>query len=523
MPVYTPVGYDWTQAIVGDVNGDGLLDVVVNDGTASGITILRNSGEDLLNPFNVATASTVRTAAVGDFDGDGIDDVAIAQVGDTTTIAGSALTTTLDQVSIVFGTSSGPPSDPAPIGTVEGVSQILPAYEIATNGDYVQSPFVVGVNPPAAPTANQTTSVILFAGNTARQIDAPFLLLAGQNGDIDIPTRSAIGTFTARSGYGDISVFARPQHCMAPASTGMGGSTSCHSRLWLLPTDDGGGIKPASLLTSCTDASCPCAVGEPCPTSFGSTMPTFDQAVDGLLVPFTPPGASSDQVALMVAGSALHTFDLAIASYGSNGGFQVSAPVTITGFDVANEALAVAGGPPPPIDAQAIVANVDGKGLDLVLASPTSGILALPWSGGAFTQTGAPISVADLVGACDAKGSDLVLRVATLPSQAKVAAARALDPSYAPPQQTLIAVTANGVVSLTYANGSFSSPTCLYTSTGEAMAPGLAVTTGDFDGDGIEDIAVSQEGGITVYYGDAYAAGAAPASAYASPSQGGSP
>jgi hypothetical protein len=514
LPAAAPsLGHLWSAALAGDINGDGLIDVTVTDAGSTGLSVLRNAGSAHFVPVEIPTFSFVKAAAVGDFDGDGVDDVAYAEQGQALTQDAA----TDDEVSIAFGTRSGPPSDPVPLGPVTGVSQIL------TTPDLVSSAIVTSVDLPTDATTPPETNVYLFVGNTSREIVAPLLLLQDvqDTADLlnyDVPRRSAIGFFRADPTDGDIAVFARPAR-----------SCACKSRLWLLPTTSKNGkvgdIDPTS--NACSSAA-------PCASKLASP---FDQAEDVLLARFAPP-SGPDQIVIAAPTGAKTT----VATAAVSGGAFVLGTPTALDFDIT-----VPSGKLTEIDGDVFTANVDGKGLDLVIASPTSGIAVLPWDASA-NGFGAPIATAsyatlDHSGIFDAcyggsttfgaappgpypkQGvvptlSKPALRAAGWPSQSFVAHQAAAVGTA--PQQALVIVTPAGTVLATYDPSKRGNLRllCLQTSHTDQTSPffigGSAIATGDFDGDGVDDIAVSDDTGITVFYGKSYDPGGARAAATAS-------
>src|SRR5262249_23229987 len=65
----------------------------------------------------------------------------------------------------------------------------------------------------------------------------------------------------------------------------------------------------------------------------------------------------------------------------------------------------------------------------------------------------------------------------------------------APAQQDLVVVVPQGAY-LVHWDGAKPVPSCL-----RGVSGGFCVATGDFDGDGIGDIVVSEKSGLNVYYG----------------------
>jgi hypothetical protein len=438
----------WTEAHIADMNADGLLDVVVGSLLSPDVTIYRGTGTPLFNPLAIPTSAGTKSITIGDYDGDLVPDLAFADNGPTDAVTMA----THDTVYVSFGARSGPPTTPVAIGQIDNVAEIFPATEQAVYGDLIQNPFVAANN-----AVTKATDVYLFAGNADRQVDAPYILLqATTNPGIDVPLRSVVGTFstptTTSSGdlATDIALYAKPTLCK-----GMGCGAS---RLWLLPTLGGAAITLAS--------------DQPVPPS---TLPSdFTSASDALIANIGPSadgGFDQVVVAAPVMGATTTKVGLITATV-SSGLFKMSTPEGyIDNFDIS--ALTTGG-------AQLLVANVDGAGrLDAVLVS-SGGIAAALWDGTTFTQV-PPLTIMQLVKACPYWSGDTV-SVAAFSADATTG------------KQALVAVAAGGAARVDYGNGAFT-PTCLPTIKG-----GSAVAVGDFDGDGIEDIMVSQAEGLVVFY-----------------------
>jgi hypothetical protein len=200
------------------------------------------------------------------------------------------------------------------------------------------------------------------------------------------------------------------------------------------------------------------------------------------------------------------------------GEFQVVRPISLS-FDITN------GTPGANITGDLSVANLDGTGANIVLASPSGGIMVLGWPGANNEFPANPVlaqaSFEKISGACGGVGmtgggmppAAQSLRAAAWPSNTFV---RNQLPSGAPiPTQALVVVTSGGVTLLEYdGSGGFKQDPnnpgqypCLQDDTSTPLIGGSAIATGDFDGDGIDDIAVSDDTGVTIYYGNSYAPG----------------
>jgi hypothetical protein len=362
------------------------------------------------------------------------------------------------------------------------------------------------------------TSVYLFVGNTSREIVAPLLLLQDVQDtkdtlNYDVPLRVSIGAFRGDPNDGDIAALAHPARLCASGD-------KCGTRLWLLPTSGDAAIAPSATKASKLPAP-------------------FDTALDAILDSFKPPGGAEQLVLAVPDGVGMTSL---LTAEVSGNAFVPGAPWTVP-FEVTQTI-----GKLVQLEAGMITANVDGSGLDLVLASPSSGVMVLAWDAGSksFSKMVASRPYADLTKAVDdcagttsggpspepgtpypamPRVSGDTVRAAAWPSHSYVRRLLAEDPSASTPQQSLMIVTPAGVVQASYATSQTGNLelTCVATSQADdatLLAGGYAIGTGDFDGDGVDDIAVSDDTGITLYYGNSYDPGEMP---QASGAGGGSP
>jgi hypothetical protein len=140
----TTRAFGYTASGAGDVNGDGLADVVIGNifgPSDAGANLYDVSGEALVffgTPTGVVPAPTALTAtayqrfymgesvaSAGDVNGDGYDDVVVANGGNE--VVGTAF--------LFLGGPSGPPADPAVNLAVGGAIDTKVAYAGDVNGD----------------------------------------------------------------------------------------------------------------------------------------------------------------------------------------------------------------------------------------------------------------------------------------------------------------------------------------------------------------------------------------------------
>jgi len=120
--------FSWQTAAIADFNGDGKLDVVGGSANATGINFFSGStlagGMFVGHEFVIPTTGGVSDFAVGDFDGDGVADLAFGQVDPAND--GSV------DVSLSYGNPTGPPSSPLTIARYASLAQITtsPPYPL---------------------------------------------------------------------------------------------------------------------------------------------------------------------------------------------------------------------------------------------------------------------------------------------------------------------------------------------------------------------------------------------------------
>lgn len=183
----------WTDARIADLNGDGLPDVVASANDELDAALLIGTGTTALNPFTIATAGTVAALAVGDFDGDRVNDVMLAQE-----LADPSLA---EQVTIAWGQAFQPPLPPAVVGQFATISQGVPLPQAGTTA----SDLVMVAHPAGTPTT-AVVSILVASGD--RQPLAPYLLTqSGSSSGASTPIAITAGPLTGSS-YVDVALLA---------------------------------------------------------------------------------------------------------------------------------------------------------------------------------------------------------------------------------------------------------------------------------------------------------------------------
>ncbi|UQA54629.1 FG-GAP repeat domain-containing protein [Polyangium aurulentum] len=162
---YTNSGVPWTEAVIADLNGNGLFDVAASSSEALDIDFLNNAGNGLLNHATLSTEGLVSHLAVGDFDGDLLRDLVfeeMSQKGEDTE----------ERISVAFGSPFGPPAAMMSLGRRDDIQHI-------TTGKLLNASGLDAIDEILATSQDaDSDSFIWFTGQSSRIIYAPFPLYA---------------------------------------------------------------------------------------------------------------------------------------------------------------------------------------------------------------------------------------------------------------------------------------------------------------------------------------------------------
>jgi hypothetical protein len=104
-----PTSTDWAAAVVVDLNRDGFLDVVAGREAQADVDVVRGGATP--NVYRVSTSGPIRSLVAGDFDGDRLGDVAMAE--------GSPMGS--DRILVLFGSQEGTVGVPRAMSGPNGV------------------------------------------------------------------------------------------------------------------------------------------------------------------------------------------------------------------------------------------------------------------------------------------------------------------------------------------------------------------------------------------------------------------
>jgi hypothetical protein len=427
----------WTDAHIADLNGDGLPDAVASANDELDAAFFVGTGTTAVNPFAIATSGEISALAVGDFDGDRITDVMLAQAEADPTLP--------DQLTIAWGQAFSPPLPPVAVGEFATVAQAIALPQATTT----VSNLVILAHPAGVST---TALVSLLVGSGDRQPLAPYLL-EEPTGSAAIPIAITSGPLVG-SKFVDIAVVA--------ADTNPDGSLSGFA--YWLAAGTGGAAFAAPVESS------------PLPSAFAPLFvdPTDDSAHDATLMSsgaFGPGGAQTV---------------IAAAPYGAAETSAAFIPAHATSSSPPS--IAAGGELPFPVrispEGQLEFTDVDGDGnVDAVLLTGTNigdRTIVVAWNDGTGSFSNTQMLVVS-------------------------------QSSETPQGFAFVHADTTGLAQLAYVTRTTvvlavidpASRTVAARSTIDKPYSGSGIAAGDIDGDGVDDLAVADDGNVVILRGSA--------------------
>ena len=176
---YTPVAYTpqgaWEFGEIRDLNANGIPDVLVGSSQSMRATFFNGVGDGMLNEYTVPLNGLPGQPVFGDFDGDLILDVAFPEKGRHGTVPAGVETG--DSISISFGNPFGAPSAPINMGRLNYIQSMAAGNLSSFYPDGIHDLMVV-----SKPEEGTTLTAAVLAGSSDRQLFAPFYFTAEQGG-----------------------------------------------------------------------------------------------------------------------------------------------------------------------------------------------------------------------------------------------------------------------------------------------------------------------------------------------------
>jgi hypothetical protein len=500
------IDHAWTDAIVGDFNRDGIPDVFAGNastpnlyffagivGSSSGAPDAGSAGDGgdgggapdaaaapqafaLAQAF-VPTSGGISHFTVGDFDGDGTNDLAFSQEDPT----GDAS----DDVDIVYGVPFQFPGAPVPVGRFDSVQQTLTIPATATTAVSL----VVVSAPQAAPTS---TSFITYLPSTgARPPLSSFVLNTTSGGVTSFGDVEAFVAASFTKGmYPDVTALAFDVDTQGNIK---GQTLDPMSRTWLMPNDG----SPAQFKAPIPDTAlvpsslAPVGVGA---HYVAALMTAGDVTGDGvpesiILGPSCAPGDAP--------GACIRDGTLLTGAFDSVSGTFAYVSTPLKGIVVSQEG-------------QVALQDVDGDGfLDLVILSGstadsgagTDAICAAArslwvlWNDGkgAFSLENAAEVASGATGCDTPRAFTFLRRDATQPPALVFVTRTAVRYAALGPSRTLTVLPLGSGLS------SLAPKDCCSSAYSGNEYTGIA--GGDIDGDGVDDFALVNDGDLFVFQG----------------------
>jgi hypothetical protein len=182
------------SSVSGDFNGDGQVDFATSSASERGLTFFLGDGTGSFRSTFIATNHFPVSLEVGDFDGDGVDDVVAAE--------GEGLFNILaTSISVIYGNPFSLPSPAVEMGELPRIAQ-LDTFDIffpPARPDGLDDVVVI-----SDPSETEGPAVTLLFGDTSRRLFSPLTLSTG-NSPPDRPLGVTKGDFDG-DGLSDIFV-----------------------------------------------------------------------------------------------------------------------------------------------------------------------------------------------------------------------------------------------------------------------------------------------------------------------------
>ncbi|WP_437593508.1 FG-GAP repeat domain-containing protein [Sorangium sp. So ce1000] len=440
------------EAIAADVNADGRLDIVATGAQLPDITVYTGASDGTFYTQRVPTQCPPHYLAVGDFDGDRVND--IAYFDQQARPSSPQPSTRLD---IAYGNAFAAPSAPAGHGRLDLASGLV-AGRVLEEATGAQLFALRGLpRPPDAPVGSGS-GLALIEGDRDRLMRAPFYFAAPPGAPAGMPPGPGASSsilpvrlLGVAGGMFAAGADGEPQQRLAAiteiAVEGGPGPAPEGTQLWLIAVSPEGDNLRAE------------ASGRP-----GEGAPPCDACV---LAPIDTDGDRRDELVWLNDGE--------LALYEADGEKLVEK----TRQETAHVFKAIVEDVNPPKYApRPLVADLDGDGHQDLLARAESGEIVALWgrAGGGFDETAlvAPEP-------CEGDKACAGLAVALLNADADVA----LEVAVAGPGRLELYDIDAGARALRRIETAFPGPPP------EAGSDFVALVAGDVDGDGIDDLAVA--------------------------------
>jgi len=187
----------WSQARIADLNGNGRMSVIATP-PSSGVDIFLPGTSFAMSSASLATSARVDQLAIGDFDGDGAEDILVGTDIDGAAPMGGDVKESCDQyddIEVAYGRPAGPPEDFALLGNLPGLRRIITG-RLAVKGqeDAVSDVGLETACDPSTLMAGRRAGLLF--GSTDRAVYSPYLPFNGPDDRDAIVVTGVVGQFS---------------------------------------------------------------------------------------------------------------------------------------------------------------------------------------------------------------------------------------------------------------------------------------------------------------------------------------
>lgn len=231
------------EALAADLDGDGLADIVTTQGQQVGLVVGRASTTGGFHFGALDTECPPHDLAVGDFDDDGINDVAFLDQAATASGATTA-------VKIAYGRPSANPEQPRVAGLLDRAMGLVSGRFTRVAMSDVTAPTKLFAARNLGAGDNVSSAIGMLGGNNERQTLAPFYLPETSAGDANrLADMEIFATAEGKFVLGDDGLPARAMAVIARES-------GQPMELWLVRHDSADGTLVAVRSEGVTDLAC---------------------------------------------------------------------------------------------------------------------------------------------------------------------------------------------------------------------------------------------------------------------------
>jgi hypothetical protein len=232
---------EWTRAVVGHFNNNTKVDVAAARGADSGIDFFDGAGDGTFSRSTIPSKLPAAFLSAGDFDGDQVGDLAFVELGSDPNVAEEIDEDLIpsDTTYVAFGAVAGKPEPPRAVGNLKRVRSVVTGR--LEGGDATDDLLIL------AKPAQKKLGLAVIGGNAHRQLHAPFIFSKAETAvtaSASVVEWALYGMFSDEWDHGGMAVLTVDNPYL-PAGW----------RLWQVASDDDATLAPGRAGKSKDDPS----------------------------------------------------------------------------------------------------------------------------------------------------------------------------------------------------------------------------------------------------------------------------